>query len=93
MRVNGVISHEHLQMANMVRNHHLAKGIQDAGWSVFLSILAAKAAYAGRRVVAAPPAYTSQQCSGPHCARSVASCVHLADRQSWQTEYHLIVRP
>jgi putative transposase len=29
-----------------------------------LSILAAKAAYAGRRVVAVPPAYTSQMCSG-----------------------------
>jgi putative transposase len=29
-----------------------------------VSILAAKAAYAGRRVVAVPPAYTSQTCSG-----------------------------
>jgi putative transposase len=43
--------------------------ISDAGWSAFLSILAAKAAYAGRRVVAVPPAYTSQTCSG--CGRVV----------------------
>ena len=61
---NDTIDHEDLQTANMVKNHHLAKCISDAGWSQFLSILAAKAAYAGRRVVAVPPAYTSQMCSG-----------------------------
>ena len=48
----------------MVTNHHLAKRISDAGWGQFLRILSAKAAYAGRRVVAVPPAYTSQICSG-----------------------------
>jgi putative transposase len=48
----------------MLKNHHLAKSIQDAGWSQLLNILSAKAAYAGRRVVAVPPAYTSQVCSG-----------------------------
>ena len=58
------IYHEDLQVANMLKNHHLAKSIADAGWSQFLSILTAKAAYAGRRVVAVPPAYTSQRCSG-----------------------------
>jgi len=47
VRANGVIYHEDVQTANMVRNHHLAKSIQDAGWSQFLSILAFKAAYAG----------------------------------------------
>jgi putative transposase len=61
---NDTIYHEDLQTANMLKNHHLAKSISDAGWSQFLSILAAKAAYAGRRVVAVPPAYTSQTCSG-----------------------------
>jgi putative transposase len=58
------IYHEDLQVANMVKNHHLAKSISDAGWSGFLTILTAKAAYAGRRVVAVPPASTSQTCSG-----------------------------
>jgi putative transposase len=48
----------------MLQNHHLAKRISDAGWSGFWSILSAKAASAGRRVVAVPPAYTSQTCSG-----------------------------
>jgi len=61
---NDTIYHEDLQTANMVKNHSLAKSISDAGWSAFLSILSAKAAWAGRRVVAVPPAYTSQTCSG-----------------------------
>ncbi len=55
---------EDLRVAHMVRNRHLAKSISDAGWAQFRSILEAKAAYAGRRVVAVPPAYTSQDCSG-----------------------------
>jgi putative transposase len=64
VQTNDTIYHEDLQTANMVKNHHLAKSISDAGWSQFLNILSAKAAYAGRRVVAVPPAYTSQTCSG-----------------------------
>jgi putative transposase len=47
-----------------VRNHHLAKSISDAGWAQFSTILACKAAWADKRVVAVPPAYTSQDCSG-----------------------------
>ena len=64
VRANDTIYHEDLQTANMVRNHHLAKSISDAGWSALLSILSYKAACAGRSVVAVPPAYTSQRCSG-----------------------------
>jgi putative transposase len=59
-----VIYHEDLQTANLLKNHHLAKSLQDAGWAAFLSILAFNAACAGKRVVAVPPAYTSQLCSG-----------------------------
>ena len=58
------IYHEDLQTANMVRNHLLAKSISDAGWSAFLSILSCTAVEAGKTVVAVPPAYTSQACSG-----------------------------
>ena len=49
---------------SMLRNRHLAKSIQDAGWGAFLHILAFKAACAGKRVVAVNPASTSQTCSG-----------------------------
>ena len=61
------IYHEDVQTANLLRNHHLAKSIADAGWSACSGILAFKAACAGKRAVAVPPAYTSQTCSGPQC--------------------------
>jgi putative transposase len=64
VRTNDTIYHEELQTANMVRNHHLAKSISDAGWAAFLNILSYKAVCAGRSVVAVPPTYTSQWCSG-----------------------------
>jgi putative transposase len=67
---NDTIYHEGLQTANMLKNHHLAKSIQDAGWAVFLGILSFKAACAGRKVVAVNPAFTSQRCSG--CGEMVA---------------------
>ena len=47
-----------------MRNHHLAKSMTDTGWGAFLTILADKAAWAGRRVIGVNPAYTSQRCSG-----------------------------
>jgi putative transposase len=47
----------------------LNKSIQDAGWYAFRVLLACKAAYAGKRVEAVPPAYTSQECSG--CGKRV----------------------
>jgi hypothetical protein len=35
---NDTIYHEALQVANMVKNPHLAKSISDAGWAAFLSL-------------------------------------------------------
>jgi putative transposase len=69
---NDVIYHKDLRTANMLRNHHLAKSIQDAGWATFLSILSYKAACAGRSIVAVNPAFISQRCSGPGCGVMVA---------------------
>jgi putative transposase len=73
---------EDLRVANMVRNRHLAKSIDDASWYSFRTILEGKAAYAGRRVVAVPPAYTSQDCSGVlpdgnRCAQRVAKSLSV----------------
>jgi putative transposase len=42
----------------------LNKSINDAGWYAFRQILTCKAEWAGKRVEAVPPAYTSQDCSG-----------------------------
>jgi len=63
VRQYDTIYHEDLQTANLRKNHQLAKSISDAGWAAFLSILAFKAACAGKRAVAVPPAYTSPTCS------------------------------
>jgi putative transposase len=64
VQTNDTIYHEDLQTANMLKNHQLAKSIQDAGWTAFLAILSFKAACAGRSVVEVNPAFTSQTCSG-----------------------------
>jgi putative transposase len=80
VRTNDAIYHEDLQTANMVKNHYLARSIQDAGWSALLSILAFKTAYAGKWVTAVPPAYTSQTCSG--CGRMVCKRLSVRWHQS-----------
>jgi putative transposase len=64
------ITVEKLNIRGMVKNHPLAQAISDAGWGLFVSILAAKAASAGRRVIEVDPRYTSQDCSG--CGERVA---------------------
>jgi len=75
IRAYDVIYLEDLRVANMVRNRHLSKSISDTGWAAFRSILEGKAAYAGRQVVAVPPAYTSQDCSG--CGARVAKSLSV----------------
>ena len=64
VRPYATIYHADLQTANLVKNHHLAQSIADAGWRACLTIRSFKAGYAGKIVVAVPPAYTSQACSG-----------------------------
>jgi putative transposase len=46
------------------RKAGLNKSIQDAGWYAFRRILTCKAEWAGKRVEAIPPAFTTQECSG-----------------------------
>jgi putative transposase len=60
----GRIAVEDLRIKNMVRNHHLARGISDAGWGQFVDILSYKAEYAGREFVLVKPDGTSQICFG-----------------------------
>ena len=57
----------------------LNKSINDAGWAQFRTILDGKAACAGRRVVAVPPAYTSQDCSacGARVEKSLSVRTHV----------------
>jgi len=75
VRTNDTIVHEDLQVANLVKNHALARSISDAAWGAFIAILTAKAEGAGRTVIAVNPCGTSQTCL---CGTSVPKT--LSDR-------------
>jgi putative transposase len=47
-----------------VKNHHLAKSISDASWSIFTNWVDYYCKIHGIVCVAVPPQYTSQDCSG-----------------------------
>jgi putative transposase len=74
---NDVIVIEDLHITNMVRNRRLSKSIMDAGWRYLRQRLEAKAAEAGRQVIAVDPAYTSKSCS--ECG-AVFDQLKLSDR-------------
>jgi putative transposase len=90
VHANDVIFHEDLQTANMVTNHHLAKSISDAGWSAFLTILSFKAACAVRSVIAEPPAFASQRCSGCEQVvwKGLSACWRHCPYQDCSTSLH-----
>ncbi|MFZ3167976.1 MAG: transposase [Candidatus Methanoperedens sp.] len=54
---------EDFQIKNMVRNHRLAKSINDAGWYQLISLTKSKAEYAGKLVELVNARNTSQNCS------------------------------
>ncbi|MFI6629189.1 RNA-guided endonuclease InsQ/TnpB family protein [Nonomuraea fuscirosea] len=85
VREYDMIVHEDLRIANMTRSASgtiaapgrnvaakagLDRSILDAGWGVFLTILARKAESAGRELIAVNPAGTSRTCARcGHCAK------------------------
>lgn len=72
------IAVEDLNVKGLVKNHHLAQSISDAGWSAFIGILTSKAENAGRQVVKVAPQFTSQDCSrcGERVRKSLAVREH-----------------
>jgi putative transposase len=60
---NDLVAYEDLRIRNLVKNHCLAKSINDAGWYQFRKWLECFGVKFGRITVAVNPAYTSQECS------------------------------
>ncbi|WP_418904077.1 RNA-guided endonuclease InsQ/TnpB family protein [Moorena producens] len=63
IRSNDLVAYENLRVKNLVKNHCLAKSINDAGWYQFREWLEYFGQKFGRITVAVNPAYTSQNCS------------------------------
>ncbi|MFB8798560.1 MAG: transposase [Microcoleus sp.] len=60
---NDLIAYENLRIKNMVKNHCLAKSINDASWYQFRVWIEYFGKVFERVTVAVNPAYTSQECS------------------------------
>ncbi len=58
-----LIAYEDLKIANMVKNHRLAKSISDAAWGLFLRWMNYYAAIHATPTIAVAPHFTSQNCS------------------------------
>ena len=76
---NDLVAYEDLRIKNLVKNHCLAKSINDAGWYQFRKWLEYFGVKMGRITVAVNPAYTSQNCSncGAVVKKSLSTRTHV----------------
>jgi len=61
VKENQIICLETLKVSNMVKNHKLAKSIDDASWSMFCSYLAYKCVKYGKTFIQVPSNFASSQ--------------------------------
>ena len=73
-----LVAIEDLKVPNMVKNHHLAKSISDASWTLFRQWLEYFGKVFDVPVIAVAPHYTSQNCA--NCGQEV--------KKSWSTRTH-----
>jgi len=76
---NDLVAYEDLRIKNLVKNHCLAKSINDAGWYQFRKWLEHFGVKFGKITVAVNPAYTSQECSscGTVVKKSLSMRTHV----------------
>ncbi|NEP54935.1 MAG: transposase, partial [Moorea sp. SIO3C2] len=81
IRSNDLVAYEDLRVKNLVKNHCLAKSINDAGWYQFRKWLEHFGKKFGRVTVAVNPAYTSQNCSkcGELVKKSLSTRTHICE--------------
>lgn len=77
-KANALVAYENLNVKGMVKNHCLAKAINDVSWSNFRRWLEYFATKFESRAIAIPPHYTSQQCSncGAIVKKSLSTRTH-----------------
>jgi putative transposase len=75
---NDVVVYEDLKIANMVKNHNLAKSVSDAGWYQYTQWLDYYGKIWDKAVVAVSPNYTSQDCSncGHRAKKALSTRTH-----------------
>ena len=73
---------EDLSIQNMLKNHCLAKHIQDVSWGKLIRFTVSKAERAGKTVVLVNPYNTSQRCSacGEIVSKKLKERVHICHR-------------
>jgi len=73
-----LIVYEQLTITNMVKNHHLAKSISDAGWGQLMCFTEYKAEEAGTLVEYVSAYHTTQRCSrcGKLVPKTLATRIH-----------------
>ncbi|WP_424098064.1 RNA-guided endonuclease InsQ/TnpB family protein [Moorena producens] len=78
IRSNDLVAYEDLRVKNLIKNHCLAKSINDSGWYQFREWLEYFGQKFGRITVAVNPAYTSQKCSncGEVVKKSLSTRTH-----------------
>ena len=76
---NDLVAYEDLRIKNLVKNHCLAKSINDALWYQFRKWLEYFGIKFGKVTVAVTPAYTSQECSncGTLVKKSLSMRTHV----------------
>ena len=78
---NDLVAYEDLRIKNMVKNHCLAKSINDASWYQFRVWLEYFGKVFSKITIAVPPHYTSQECSscGVMVKKSLSVRTHICE--------------
>jgi putative transposase len=81
IKSNDLVAYEDLRIKNMVKNHCLAKSINDASWYQFRVFLEYFGKVFGKVTIAVPPQYTSQECSscGVIVKKSLSQRTHTCE--------------